>query len=207
MAICIIIFFNVLTFTFVNSVSLDGLGFDDNYFISSVAIHGTRAFLALPRSVCFNRKSSPTLVEISKAGERYFYTPGIFDNSRQKVLNHQQWGECEHLQDVISIDMQPQMMAKLWILDKGNKKCPAKVVSLALIYNSFSETTELSGVGSRGLNIIEIDHSEYKDGSRAYIGSAGRLLLRCNIKVQVYLCDVLFKASQFKYHLTTYCML
>ncbi|VEN57373.1 unnamed protein product [Callosobruchus maculatus] len=173
MATCTI-FFNVLTFTIVSSLSLEGLGFDDNYFVSSVAIHGTRTFLALPRSVCFNtKKSNPTLVEISKAGDRYFYTPGIFDNARQKVLGHQQWGECDHLQDVISIDMQPQMMTKLWILDKGNKKCPPKVVSFTLIYNTFSESTELSGISGRSLNIIEIDHSEYKDGSRAYIGYAG----------------------------------
>ncbi|VEN55496.1 unnamed protein product, partial [Callosobruchus maculatus] len=177
MATCTI-FFNVLTFTIVNSLSLEGLGFDDNYFVSSVAVHGTRAFLALPRSVCFNtKKSNPTLVEISKAGDRYFYTPGIFDNSRQKVLSHQQWGECDHLQDVISIDMQPQMMTKLWILDKGSKKCPPKVVSFTLIYNTFSESTELSGISGRSLNVIEIDHSEYKDGSRAYIGYAGGILL------------------------------
>nr|CAH7736196.1 unnamed protein product [Callosobruchus chinensis] len=173
MAICIIVFI-VLAFTSVNSLSLEGLGFDDNYFVSSVAIHGTRAFLAIPRSICFNpKKSNPTLVEISKAGDRYFYTPGIFDTSRQKLLGHQQFGECDHLQDVISIDIQPQMMTKLWILDKGSEKCPPKVVSFTLIYNAFSESTELSGIAGRGLNIIETDHSEYKDGSRAYIGYAG----------------------------------
>ncbi|CAH1972070.1 unnamed protein product, partial [Acanthoscelides obtectus] len=167
-----ILFFNLLSI--VNGLSLEALGFDNNYFVSSVAIYGTRTFLALPRSVCFNqKKSNPTLVEITKAGDRYFYTPNIFDASRQKLLGYQQWGDCNSLQDVISIDMQQQMRTKLWILDKGSKKCLPKVTSLTLIYNSFSENIELNGIAGRDLNTIKVDPGEYQDGARAYIGSAG----------------------------------
>lgn len=52
----------------VNSWGLNNFGINENYYVSSVAIYRTRAFFALPRSVCYNNVSNPTVVEVPWTG-------------------------------------------------------------------------------------------------------------------------------------------
>lgn len=59
----------------------------------------------------------------------------------------------------------------LWILDKGNYKCPPKILSYSLFYNDIVDTIILKKVPRKYLNCLEVSDHE----SRAYIGNAGNL--------------------------------
>ncbi|KAG5883609.1 hypothetical protein JTB14_025183 [Gonioctena quinquepunctata] len=153
---------------------LSDFGVDDNnYYVSSVAIYRSRAFLALPRSVCYNKISGPTLLETSWIDE-LLHSPTIL--SGRKILEYQQWGECSYIQDAVSLDIEHRTH-RLWILDKGNELCQPKVVSYSLFFNSISETSELTNIVGTYLNILTIDREVAVTGPRAYVGNAGQNIL------------------------------
>lgn len=86
----------------------------------------------------------------------------------------QTWGKCEHIQDAISIDLEPRRLT-LWILDKGNDKCPPKMLSYSLLYNNIVDTVILKKVPRRNLNCLEVVQKSVDHESKAYIGNAGKL--------------------------------
>ncbi|XP_023026494.2 uncharacterized protein [Leptinotarsa decemlineata] len=166
---------SVLSFIFLLSIcacwDLSSYGVNNkNYYISSVAVYRTRAFLALPRSMCYNAFSGPTLVETNWI-EELLHTP-IIKGGRHQILNYQKWGECEHIQDAVSLDIEHKVH-KLWILDRGNELCLPKIASFSLFYNSISEVSQLTNIIGGKLNILTIDPVVGKSGQRAYVGNAG----------------------------------
>lgn len=59
------------------SWNLENLGIDINYFVSSIAVLKTKAFLSLPRSVPCNNKTTPTVVEVNWIETSIFSTPNL----------------------------------------------------------------------------------------------------------------------------------
>ncbi|EFA08570.2 hypothetical protein TcasGA2_TC006225 [Tribolium castaneum] len=127
-----------------------------DYYVSNVAVYGNRAFLSLPRSSCRNNFTHPTLVEAS-----WFNEQPIFPRKDPFFLDFQTWNNCDHLQDVVAIDMEA-LRPRLWVLDKGNSECLPKIV----IYNIFQKINYTldapKDVGSFNSLVV--------DGPRAFIG-------------------------------------
>ncbi|KAJ8959609.1 hypothetical protein NQ318_021795 [Aromia moschata] len=157
--------------TFIGCWDLSSFGINENYYVSSIGIHRTRAFLTLPRSVCHNNVSNPTVVEVAWT-INHIYSSSNIPTKRQKILDYQQWGECKDLQDAISVDVEPKK-PKIWILDKGNELCLPKIVSYNLFYNNIFESCTLTDIPRQNLNTLVIDRAYGKFGHRAYIGNAG----------------------------------
>ncbi|XP_044253218.1 uncharacterized protein LOC123004163 [Tribolium madens] len=126
-----------------------------DYFVSQVAVYGNRAFLSLPRSSCRNNITNPTLVEAS-----WFNEQPIFPRKYPFFLDFQTWNNCDHLQDVVAVDMET-MRPRLWVLDKGNLECLPKIV----IYNIFQKINfTLEAPKNVSFNSLVVD------GPKAYIG-------------------------------------
>ncbi|RYA67405.1 hypothetical protein DD592_27510, partial [Enterobacter cloacae complex sp. 2DZ2F20B] len=86
-------------------------------------------------------------------------------------LESQTWKNCEHLQDVISVDMEP-MRPRLWVLDKGSIECPAKIV----IYNLFQRVNyslDAPEETGRKFSCLVVDNSPKLNGARGYISFDG----------------------------------
>lgn len=62
--------------------NLKKIGVTENYYASSVAVYRTRTFLALPRSVLCNNKTSPTVVEVTWRSDRRIFPPVNYLNDR-----------------------------------------------------------------------------------------------------------------------------
>ncbi|KAJ3646746.1 hypothetical protein Zmor_024320 [Zophobas morio] len=156
-----------------NAVTFLSFGWDltnynisSNYYVSSIAVYGNRAFLALPRSSCYNNNTNPTLVEASWYNEQ-----PVFFGRTPFFLDSQTWKNCEHLQDVISVDMEP-MRPRLWVLDKGSIECPAKIV----IYNLFQRVNyslDAPEDTGRKFSCIVVDNGPKLNGARGYISFDG----------------------------------
>ncbi|XP_072395577.1 uncharacterized protein [Diabrotica undecimpunctata] len=155
-----------------------GIGIDEtedigSRYISSVVVHRSRAFLALPRSVCTDDKEVPTLIETHwDAGHADLFSRFSQKLTRHKILSSQMWGDCHSIQDAVSLSMEPTK-PKFWILDKGNEFCSPKILSYNLVFNHVSDRTELVTIEGSNLNVMVIDYSIEEDGGfRAYIGHA-----------------------------------
>uniref|UniRef100_A0A6P7GFT3 Uncharacterized protein LOC114338599 n=1 Tax=Diabrotica virgifera virgifera TaxID=50390 RepID=A0A6P7GFT3_DIAVI len=155
-----------------------GIGIDEiedvrNRYISSIVVHRSRAFLALPRSVCTDDKEAPTLIETHwDAGHGELFSRFSQKLTRHKILSSQMWGDCYSIQDAVSLTIEP-VKPKFWILDKGNELCSPKILSYNLVFNHVSDRTELVTIEGSNLNVMVLDYSTEEDGGiRAYIGHA-----------------------------------
>lgn len=89
-------------------------------------------------------------------------------------MESQEWGNCDHAQDVISLDTEP-LKARLWALDKGNSNCSSKLI----IYNLFQkinytiETPENLEIHKHKLSYLVVDPVVTFKGLRAYVGFEG----------------------------------
>ncbi|KAJ8984333.1 hypothetical protein NQ317_012552 [Molorchus minor] len=155
---------------------LSNFNIGTNYYISSIAIYRTKAFLALPRSICHNNVSNPTVVDVPWTGDYIYPSTSITANLRHQILDYQQWGVCEDLQDAISLAVEPKK-PKIWILDKGSDLCPPKIASFTLSYNHIYSRHILENIPRANLNILVIDPEYDQYGYRAYIGNAGNNIL------------------------------
>lgn len=151
------------------SWDLSLLKISPTYYASSIAVYKNRAFLALPRSSCYNNLSDPTLVEVPwfDEGKR-----GLFRKKKYPHYKEQRWGVCKDHQDVISMDLDAKK-GKLWVLDKGNAKCPATLVIYNLYYNTIGQSAKLIDIPGFELNVLVLD----PQGTRAYIGGAQNRIL------------------------------
>ncbi|CAH1116316.1 unnamed protein product [Phaedon cochleariae] len=154
------------------SWDLSSYDVEKNLYVSSIAVYRTRAFLALPRSVCHNNETGPTLVETLWTGDIFHSSSNLLSGRRQKVQVHQNWNDCEHIQDAISLDIEIKRH-RLWILDRGNTLCHPKIISFNLLYNIISDVSELANISGEHLNVITIDPEIGKHGYRAYIARTG----------------------------------
>lgn len=136
------------------------------YYASSIAVYKNRAFLALPRSSCFNNIVDPTLVEVPwlNRGKRGGFRKRIYPHYKE-----QRWDACKDHQDVISLDVE-QDRGKLWVLDRGSIKCPAKIVIYNLYYNTIGQSSKLGSVSGYKLSSLVVDPLRDEFGTRAYIG-------------------------------------
>lgn len=149
--------------------NLKKFNINDDYYVSNVAVYRNRAFLALPRDVCSNNISSPTAVEVPWMDD---VNSPIY-NLRKTIfpIEHQQWNKCDEMQNVVALNVEHKR-ARLWVLDKGNDICSAKILVYNLYLNSLLETCELNGINKENLNSLVTD-SRLIDGefnSLAYIG-------------------------------------
>ncbi|XP_056634256.1 uncharacterized protein LOC130443549 isoform X1 [Diorhabda sublineata] len=168
------ILFNIMINIFTKHVvciGLDEIDAEEFGYISSIAVHKSRAFLALPRSVCFNKISDPTLIETYwDEGYQYIFSRFLQKVTKPKIISSQTWGDCFSIQDAIYLSMEP-LIPKLWILDRGNYDCSPKILSYHTIFNLISDKTELTTIRGRNLNSMVIDPIFEKNfGHRAYIG-------------------------------------
>ncbi|KAK9752195.1 Major royal jelly protein [Popillia japonica] len=169
----------ILTVTVLPHISLSWdlsvLKISPTYYASDVAVYKNRAFLALPRSSCFNNLTNPTLVEVP------WFSEGKYGLFRKKMYPHykeQKWGSCKDHQDVISVDLDARK-AKLWVLDRGNQNCLPKIVIYNLHYNTIGQSCKLSDdlvVGEK-LSALVVDPIEDKMGKKAYIGGLDNYIL------------------------------
>ncbi|XP_049826508.1 uncharacterized protein LOC109596953 isoform X2 [Aethina tumida] len=177
--------------TFLTVVKLWDLsehGFDNNYYTSSIAIYRNRAFLTLPRTICNLNRSLPTLVEVPWTEDVITNLLSPFVLRKKLDIVGQNWGNCKQLQDAISLDVEPKK-PNLWVLDKGNDMCPAKLVYYNLFLNSVQQTCVLTGVARNNLNTITID-PQTTEGVKAYIGDAGNNILLV-VSLQEFKCSFL----------------
>ncbi|CAG9832577.1 unnamed protein product [Diabrotica balteata] len=167
------IFNFALLICIVNGIGIDEIEDVGSRYISSVVVHRSRAFLALPRSVCTDDKEVPTLIETHwDAGHVDLFSRFSQKLTRHKILSSQMWGDCHSIQDAVSLSMEPTK-PKFWILDKGNEFCSPKILSYNLVFNHVSDRTELVTIDGSNLNVMVIDYSREEDGGfRAYIGHA-----------------------------------
>lgn len=88
-----------------------------------------------------------------------------------KPIDGQVWANCRDLQNAISLAKEGAK-AKLWILDKGNEFCPAKIRAYNMFHGIFlnEETVELAEVPKSNLNTIVIEN-EPKLGNHRLYGS------------------------------------
>lgn len=148
------------------SWNLQTYGFDDHYYISSLAVFRQRTFLTLPRSSCFNKNTSnPTLIELPWSGE----SANVIPRTKVWLLNikKQTWGECSQLQDAISLDVDTKK-GRLWVLDKGNEFCDGKVVVFNLIFNYEVGVNVLKNVDKSALAVLVVDPASHIQ--RVYVG-------------------------------------
>lgn len=148
------------------SWNLQSYGFQNYYYISSLAVFRQRAFLTLPRSSCLNKNTSnPTLIELPWSGEN----TNVIPRTKVWLLNikEQTWGECRQLQDAVSVDVEAKK-GKLWVLGKGGKFCDGKVVVFNLLFNYEVGVTVLKGVAKSYLAVLVVDPTSHVQ--RIYIG-------------------------------------
>ncbi|KAI4456322.1 protein yellow-related [Holotrichia oblita] len=154
---------------------LSVLKISPTYYASSVAVYKNRVFLALPRSSCFNNLTNPTLIEAPWFNEGKY---GLFRKKMYPHYKEQKWGSCKDHQDVVSIDLDPKK-AKLWVLDRGNRKCLPKIVIYNLHYNTIGQSCKLSDdliIGEK-LSVLVVDPIEDNIGKKAYIGGLDNHIL------------------------------
>lgn len=157
-----------LFFNLVYGWDLKNLRINGNYYTSSLTIYKNRAFFTIPRSSCFNKLTYPTLVEVLWTGDKKipFFRKKVFPNNREQT-----WNTCKHIQDAISVDV--ELKGRLWVLDKGNMKCPPKVLIYNLHFNNLIHRNELNGIPKDKLNSLVLDPVVNEWGPRAYIGDIG----------------------------------
>ncbi|CAG9773978.1 unnamed protein product [Ceutorhynchus assimilis] len=159
-----------------NLKSLESLGISGDSYISDIAVYFNRAFLAIPRNICQNNISSPTLVELP--WKEYNV---ILKSRFNKPLDNQLWAECDNLQNAISLAKET-IKSKLWILDKGNKYCPAKLMAYSMLHNVFldNDVIELAKVPKNRLTSLVIEKNNKFGNHRAFIANAGdNTILAC----------------------------
>lgn len=88
----------------------------------------------------------------------------------------QDWGNCDHVQNAIALDME-MLRIRLWILDKGSKKCSPKLVIHSLYEKSDYTSNVPDYVPQDKLSSILIDNDLKLNGPRAYIGVDGEAYL------------------------------
>lgn len=146
--------------------NLQSYGFQNHYYISSLAVFRQRAFLTLPRSSCFNKNvSNPTLIELPWSGEN----ANVIPRTKVWLLNikKQTWGKCRQLQDAISVDVEIKK-GKLWVLDRGNGFCDGKVVVFNLFFNYEIGVSVLKGVERGASTVLVVDPTSH--AKKVYVG-------------------------------------
>ncbi|GJQ83886.1 hypothetical protein Trydic_g19827 [Trypoxylus dichotomus] len=144
------------------------------YYASSVAVYKNRAFVAIPRSSCYNNISNPTLVEVPWASDDSKH--GLFRKKMYPPYKEQRWGSCRDHQDVISLDVDGGR-AKLWALDRGSRRCSPKIVIYNLHYNTIASSSKLIDIDGEKLSNLVIDPDESNSGKKAYVGGIENYIL------------------------------
>ncbi|XP_066258432.1 uncharacterized protein [Euwallacea similis] len=149
--------------------TLHSLGISDNFYVSDIVVHFSKVFLALPRTVCNNNITHPTLVEVPWRTEF-----NVILKSRMKHIENQVWANCEHLQNAISLAKEGSK-SKLWVLDQGNEFCTPKLMAYSLIHNSLLDNgvIEIENVPQRVLSTVVVEDGNKLGEHRAFVASAG----------------------------------
>ncbi|KAF2894440.1 hypothetical protein ILUMI_11729 [Ignelater luminosus] len=134
--------------------------------ITTIVVFRNKAYLTLPRSSCYNNLTDPTLIEAYWNGDKDSLVAG------RKIAfpseNHQNWGKCDQLQDAVSVDVELKK-GRLWVLDRGSKKCSPKIVIYNLYTNSEICKHELDKNLNENVSCLVVDSSEERN-INAYIG-------------------------------------
>ncbi|KAF5284539.1 hypothetical protein FQA39_LY16989 [Lamprigera yunnana] len=98
-------------------------------------------------------------------------------NSGRKLSFQQYWDKCENLQNVVSVDVEAKT-GRLWILDKGTKKCYPKIVIYDLYTNIILHVSKLDSFADEELSYLVVDQS-VEFGTFCYVGqkSANKLIV------------------------------
>ncbi|XP_066153440.1 uncharacterized protein [Euwallacea fornicatus] len=149
--------------------TLHSLGISDNFYVSDIAVHFNRVFLALPRTVCNNNVTHPTLVEVPWRIEF-----NVILKSRMKYIEDQVWANCEDLQNAISLAKEGSK-SKLWVLDQGNEFCTPKLMAYSLIHNSLLDDgiIKIENVPQKVLSTMVVEDGNTLGEHRAFVASAG----------------------------------
>lgn len=166
--ILLIINFLVLT----NSLNLKIHGINDNFYVSSIVMFRNKAYLTLPRSSCYNNLTDPTLIEVYWNGDKDNLVAGR--KIAYPTENHQKWGKCDKLQDAISVVVEVKR-GRLWVLDRGTKKCTPKIVIYNLYTNSEVYKHELDKISNKNVSCLVVDSRE-ENNINAYIGHDENIL-------------------------------
>ncbi|XP_031359097.1 uncharacterized protein LOC116182696, partial [Photinus pyralis] len=132
-------------------------------YASSIAVYKKSAYLALPRSSCYNDPLGPTLLEVQWNADNSQL------NSERKSFFGQTWGKCSQLQSAISLDVNNRK-SRLWVLDQGNDHCPPKVVVYGLPSNMELAKWTLGNFGPDELSMLILDVSD-EYGTLCYVGN------------------------------------
>ncbi|KAF7269021.1 hypothetical protein GWI33_017903 [Rhynchophorus ferrugineus] len=159
--------------------SLGSVGLGSDVFVSDIAVYLNRAFLAIPRTVCQNNISNPTLVDIPW---KEYNT--IIKLRYNKHIDKQLWAKCDDLQSAVSLAKEG-IKSKLWILDQGSQYCNAKIVAFSLFQNGFiNQKIDLSDIPREGLNTLVIENSTTLGSHRAFVSNAGsNKILACYLDI------------------------
>ncbi|XP_048519723.1 uncharacterized protein LOC125503427 [Dendroctonus ponderosae] len=149
---------------------LKSLGISENVYISDIAVYFNKAFLAIPRTVCTSNVTQPTLLDVPWKEHLNVILKSRFN----KPMDGQVWANCRNLQNAISLAKEGAK-SKLWILDKGNEFCPAKLRAYNMFHGIFlnEDTIELAQVSKSNLNTIVIEDEPTLGNHRAFIANAG----------------------------------
>ncbi|KAH0998895.1 hypothetical protein HUJ05_007668, partial [Dendroctonus ponderosae] len=135
-----------------------------------IAVYFNKAFLAIPRTVCTSNVTQPTLLDVPWKEHLNVILKSRFN----KPMDGQVWANCRNLQNAISLAKEGAK-SKLWILDKGNEFCPAKLRAYNMFHGIFlnEDTIELAQVSKSNLNTIVIEDEPTLGNHRAFIANAG----------------------------------
>ncbi|KAF5288320.1 hypothetical protein FQR65_LT12054 [Abscondita terminalis] len=115
-----------------------------------MVVYKNRAFLALSRSSCHKNVTGLTIIETNWNGNN------LEPKSRTKSFFKQTWKNCDELQNVVSLDVEPKKY-RLWILDKGSEKCLPKLVIYNLHGNYEEYITEFYDFANEDLSYLTVD--------------------------------------------------